>query len=246
MRNTDRISVTCSGCAYRYTRPARRAISSFCASCGRKHNLSDLDIKMVVKHPKVGILRMIGQAVQRYRALNPDKPDWQISQMHCLVSDIRHRATNWESVLRILGPEEEENRSLDYLRLRLAFTRAIRSRVYTDPDSPVERAFQSTLRMEEEELLDAIGNYRLLRKYVEEDRRSDAVDEMTRHLLFQAGDRRAKLAAQGIAESPLRILTNTYRRLRRRGVESDTLFAAYETAKRIALKTEGETVIARS
>ena len=145
---THRVNITCSGCGYRCSRPRDSMTKYSCASCGKRHEIKDLDIKIIVRKPTMKIEDMMNTALRTYRSLNPEKSGFSINHMDCLIAHIRHQATNWNSIWRAFASSDEH-----YLRLRLAFTRIIRSRVYTDISNPIERLFQNALIREERRII---------------------------------------------------------------------------------------------
>lgn len=114
--------------------------------------MKDLDIRIIVRKPTMNIEDMMNTALRTYRALNPEKSRFSINQMDCLIAHIRHRATNWDSIWRALRSDEQQ-----YLRLRLAFTRIIRSRIYTNISNPIERLFQNALIREERRIISQLS-----------------------------------------------------------------------------------------
>lgn len=149
---THRFNIRCTGCGYEYPRPRNSMTGHSCASCGKRHEMRDLDIRIVVRKPTVKIEEMMGLAVRHYREINPEKSRFSINRMDCLIAHIRHRATNWDSIWRALRSDERQ-----YLLLRLAFTRIIRSRIYTNISNPIERLFQSALMREERRIISQLS-----------------------------------------------------------------------------------------
>ena len=149
---THRFNIKCTGCGYKYPSPRNSMTGHSCASCGKRHEMRDLDMKIVVRRPEMNIEEMMGRALRHYRAINPEKSGFSINQMDCLIAHIRHRATNWDSIWRAAASDERQ-----YLRLRLVFTRIIRSRIYTDLSNPVERLFQSALMKEERRIISQLS-----------------------------------------------------------------------------------------
>ena len=149
---THRVNIRCTGCGYECSRPRNSMTRYSCDSCGKRHEIRDLDIKIVVRRPTVKIEEMMRRALRHYLRINPEKSRFPINQMDCLIAHIRHKATNWDSMWKTLGSDERQ-----YLRLRLAFTRIIRGRVYTDVSNPIERLFQNALMKEERRIISQLS-----------------------------------------------------------------------------------------
>ena len=147
-----RVNIRCTGCGHECSRPRNSMTRSYCASCGKRHDMRDLDIKIVVRRSTIKIEEMMRRALRNYRTFNPEKSRFSVNQMDCLVAHIRHRATNWDRIWRAFGKNQRQ-----YLRLRLAFTRIIRSRIYTNISNPIERLFQNALIREERKILSQLS-----------------------------------------------------------------------------------------
>lgn len=136
----------CNRCGRAFRVRMRDALAGFCRSCGKAREVLEFDGDFVrVGRPLMNISATLEVAEKVYRG------DRRAGAFHKLLAVARHQGTNYDDIVRRMLNGEPRG-SENYLRIKLGFMRAIRSRWFTDRSNPLERRFQEMSQLEIETL----------------------------------------------------------------------------------------------